>query len=141
MAETLDAVTQHLGRHGERAKIVVWAHNSHLGDARATEMGRRASSMSASSYARNMAPMRAGRVHDASRHRHGRFDWERRQSAARAPGTSRQATNDVSSGAADPLPPYLREGDSLAQELRNSRLERAIGVIYRPETERMSHYF
>jgi erythromycin esterase-like protein len=34
-----------------------------------------------------------------------------------------------------------REGDSLAQELRNSRLERAIGVNYRPETERMSHYF
>src|SRR5579872_1527242 len=38
MAETLDALTHHLG---PKSKIVVWAHNSHLGDARATEMGQR----------------------------------------------------------------------------------------------------
>ena len=38
MAETLDALVHHLGA---KAKIVVWAHNSHLGDARATEMGQR----------------------------------------------------------------------------------------------------
>ncbi len=38
MAETLDALTHHLGA---KSKIVVWAHNSHLGDARATEMGQR----------------------------------------------------------------------------------------------------
>src|SRR5207237_3884922 len=41
MAETLDALVAHLGRQGGRPKIVVWAHNSHLGDARATEMGER----------------------------------------------------------------------------------------------------
>ena len=40
MAETLDALVQHLG--AKDAKIVVWAHNSHLGDARATEMGQQA---------------------------------------------------------------------------------------------------
>ncbi len=39
MAETLDALVGHLGRAGRPAKVVVWAHNSHLGDARATEMG------------------------------------------------------------------------------------------------------
>src|SRR5205085_5140507 len=39
MAETLDALTAHLDRQLGRAKIVVWEHNSHLGDARATEMG------------------------------------------------------------------------------------------------------
>ena len=38
MAETLDALLEHLGRGGAPPKIVVWAHNSHLGDARATEM-------------------------------------------------------------------------------------------------------
>ena len=38
MVETLDALVQHLG--GKDAKIVVWAHNSHLGDARATEIGQ-----------------------------------------------------------------------------------------------------
>src|SRR5688572_29202198 len=41
MADTLDALLAHLSRNVPRAKIVVWAHNSHLGDARATEMGRR----------------------------------------------------------------------------------------------------
>ena len=40
MAETVDALVAHLTRQGRDAKIVIWAHNSHLGDARATEMGR-----------------------------------------------------------------------------------------------------
>ena len=35
----------------------------------------------------------------------------------------------------------LRDGGELATGLREPRLERAIGVIYRPETERVSHYF
>ena len=41
MAETLDALVEFLERNGTAAKVVVWAHNSHLGDARATQMGRR----------------------------------------------------------------------------------------------------
>ncbi len=41
MAETLDALVGHLERQGVRGKVAVWAHNSHLGDARATEMGER----------------------------------------------------------------------------------------------------
>jgi erythromycin esterase-like protein len=41
MVETLDALVAHLGRQGGCAKVVVWAHNSHLGDARATQMGQR----------------------------------------------------------------------------------------------------
>src|ERR1700704_6538193 len=41
MVETLDALMAHLGRQDGPAKIVVWEHNSHLGDARATEMGQR----------------------------------------------------------------------------------------------------
>src|SRR5258708_13125326 len=41
MAETVDVLIEYLGRQGGRAKVVVWAHNSHLGDARATEMGER----------------------------------------------------------------------------------------------------
>ncbi|HEX8201542.1 MAG TPA: erythromycin esterase family protein, partial [Isosphaeraceae bacterium] len=39
MAETLEELVEHLDRTGRRTKVVVWAHNSHLGDARATEMG------------------------------------------------------------------------------------------------------
>ena len=42
MAETLDELDGHLSRRrGRPARIAVWAHNSHLGDARATEMGER----------------------------------------------------------------------------------------------------
>ena len=41
MVETLDALVAHLERQGGQAKIAVWAHNSHLGDARATEMSQR----------------------------------------------------------------------------------------------------
>ena len=52
MADTLDALVDHLGRrNGRRAKAVVWDHNSHVGDARATELGRRGSATSASSSA------------------------------------------------------------------------------------------
>ncbi len=39
MADTLDALADHLRRRGQPARIVVWEHNSHLGDARATDMG------------------------------------------------------------------------------------------------------
>src|SRR5262249_35086421 len=41
MAKTLEALVAHLGRDDGAAKVVVWEHNSHVGDARATEMGRR----------------------------------------------------------------------------------------------------
>jgi erythromycin esterase-like protein len=41
MAGTLDALIDHLDRQLPRAKVVVWEHNSHVGDARATEMGAR----------------------------------------------------------------------------------------------------
>jgi erythromycin esterase-like protein len=41
MADTLRSLLAHVERHGERAKLVVWAHNSHVGDARRTEMGDR----------------------------------------------------------------------------------------------------
>src|SRR5438874_997349 len=39
MTETLEALAQHLGHSGRTARIAVWEHNSHLGDARATELG------------------------------------------------------------------------------------------------------
>jgi erythromycin esterase-like protein len=40
MADTLDALVRHLALRNRETKVVVWAHNSHLGDARATQMGR-----------------------------------------------------------------------------------------------------
>jgi len=40
MSETLDQLVAHLDRQGRQTKVVVWAHNSHLGDARATDMAQ-----------------------------------------------------------------------------------------------------
>jgi erythromycin esterase-like protein len=158
MAETLDALAAHLSRHGRPAKIVVWAHNSHLGDARATEMskrgelnvgqlvrqryGRAAVSVGFSTY--------SGTVTAAS-------DWdepaERKRVRPAMPESYEALFHTAAAGAersvggtASPtaLPSFLlllRDAGDLAEELRAPRLERAIGVIYRPDTERWSHYF
>jgi erythromycin esterase-like protein len=141
MVETLGALIKHLERRAA-AKIVVWAHNSHLGDARATEMGERGE-LNVGQLVRELFESDArlvgftthsGTVTAAS-------DWDapaERKQVRRAlrdsierlfhdTGTSHFALN-------------LRERPVLTS-LTSPRLERAIGVIYRPETERLSHYF
>jgi erythromycin esterase-like protein/predicted phosphoribosyltransferase len=143
MAETLDALVQHLGRHDERAKIVVWAHNSHLGDARATEMSRRGE-LNVGQLLRQKYSGDAVLVGFTTYHGTvtAASDWgapaERKRVRRALPGSYEAMFHD-----AQPARFLLtwREGDDVAGHLRNPRLERAIGVIYRPETERMSHYF
>ena len=75
MAETLDALTDHLG---SKAKIVVWAHNSHLGDARATEMGAQGRTKPRATRTPTLwERRRAGGIHDLSRNGDGgiRVGW------------------------------------------------------------------
>ena len=55
MAATLDALLDHFDRRGGRTKVVVWEHNSHIGDARATGMSTAVNSTSASSLASDTA--------------------------------------------------------------------------------------
>jgi erythromycin esterase-like protein len=159
MAETLDTLTAHLSRQGPRAKVVVWAHNSHLGDARATEMGQRgelnlgqlvrqrygheAFNIGFSTYTGTVtaatdwgAPAERKRVrpalpnsYEALFHMVGSNSHVERAVGARA--ADEQQRNFVL---------LLGAGD-IVEQLRTPRLERAIGVIYRPETERGSHYF
>src|SRR5262249_43029592 len=141
MAETLNALADFLGRRGGLTKVVVWAHNSHLGDARATQMGargewnvgqlvreregRNAESIGFTTY--------SGTVTAAS-------SWdapaERKNVRPALPG-SIEALFHRAEPARFLL--TLREGEAAAA-LRRPLLERAIGVIYRPETERVSHY-
>ena len=59
MAETLEALVAFLPRIGPPAKVVVWAHNSHLGDARATQMGARGEWNVGQLVRENMARMRS----------------------------------------------------------------------------------
>jgi erythromycin esterase-like protein len=146
MAETLDALEGHLARrhNAGRPKLVVWAHNSHLGDARATEMGRRRGELNVGQLVRERRGSDAflvgqlthtGQVTAAS-------DWDaaaenKRVVPSRA--DSYEAVMHASGIARFMLP--LRTGGDHVEALRPARLERAIGVIYRPETERQSHYF
>jgi erythromycin esterase-like protein len=145
MAETLDALVQHLGTTS--AKIVIWAHNSHLGDARATEMG-------------HQGQLNLGQL---ARQRYGK------QSVlvgfSTYTGTVTAASEWDGPAECKHVRPALpesyealfhrtgmskfllllkdrdKEHDETTLLLREPHLERAIEVIYQPQSERVSHYF
>jgi erythromycin esterase-like protein len=143
MAETLDALLSHFDRKGGQTRIVVWEHNSHIGDARATELGE-SGEWNVGQLARERYGSDAvligfssytGTVTAAS-------DWDRPAERKRVrpalPGSFEALFHEVT------VPDFLLplRGDSrLGEILSHPRLERAIGVIYRPSTERLSHYF
>ena len=144
MADTLDAVVAHLMRQrGEPPKLVVWAHNSHLGDARATELAARGElNIGQLLRERHGAACRsigfttyAGTVTAADEW--GGDDLRKRVRPALS-GSSEELLHQV--GMKEFAVPFGRAPQA-ADVLRAVRLERAIGVIYRPETERHSHYF
>jgi erythromycin esterase-like protein/predicted phosphoribosyltransferase len=143
MANTLDELVTHLQRQQGRSRIVVWAHNSHLGDARATEMGRQGEwNLGQLTRQRHSGKTTLlgfttyeGTVSAAS-------DWDapvERKQVRPALGGSFEMLFHQTDVPAFYLP--FTSGGEAARRLRESRLERAIGVIYRPETERFSHYF
>ena len=142
MAETLDALSAHLRSQGMEPKIVVWAHNSHLGDARATQMGA-AGELNVGQLVREKHgddsllvgfSTYTGTVTAAD-------DWgdpARRMHVRKALPESYEALlHEVEE------PDFVvdLQDDKSAEALDEERLERAIGVVYRPETERWSHYF
>jgi len=144
MAETLDALVAHLDRPGAPAKIVVWAHNSHLGDARATEMGRRRGELNLGQLARERYGRDAFLVGFTTHH--GTVTAAREWDAPAERKNVRPALDDSYEALfhATGLGRFLlglRTDKATAEALREARLERAIGVIYRPDTERASHYF
>jgi erythromycin esterase-like protein len=145
MAETLDALIPHLrsdnGPNGGR--IVVWAHNSHLGDARATEMGAQGElnlgQLVRQRYGDDVLSIGFSTYTGTVTAAH---DWDepaqRRIVRPGLPGSWEELLHETGEG--DFLFDIPKSG-VLADELRQPRLQRAIGVIYRPETERFSHYF
>jgi erythromycin esterase-like protein len=143
MADTLGRLLEHLGRRSAGPRVVVWAHNSHIGDARRTEMSRRGE-LNLGELARRRYggdcflvgfTTYSGSVSAASR-------WGgpvERKRVRPALASSYEALLHLTETPAFLL--GLRPGGAAAEALRRPRLERAIGVIYRPETERESHYF
>ncbi len=144
MMETLDALAHYLSQtNGTPAKIVVWEHNSHIGDARATEIGQQGE-WNVGQLARELYGEETrligfttyqGTVTAAS-------DWDvpaERKRVRPALAGSYEALFHQTGMARFLLP--LREKNPVTQALTDRRLERAIGVVYLPETERQSHYF
>jgi erythromycin esterase-like protein/predicted phosphoribosyltransferase len=136
MAETLEQLSAHLERTSGRAKVALWEHNSHLGDNRATELGQ-SGQLNVGQLVRERYGKAAllvgfttytGTVTAASQ-------WggpaERKNVRRALPGSWEEMFHEQE------IPAFLVD----TGELHGRRLERAIGVIYQPQTERVSHYF
>jgi len=141
MMDTLDAIHRHLGD----ARIVVWAHNSHVGDATATERGwGMPDELTLGQLCRERHPddtLLVGFTTD-----HGSVtaatnwdeDPERKTVRPAMDGSYEELFHAVG------IPRFVLDLGSLGEaagELHDPRLHRAIGVIYRPRTERQSHYY
>jgi erythromycin esterase-like protein len=144
MAETLDALVQHLSHtSGKPAKIVVWEHNSHIGDARATQLGQQGE-WNVGQLVRELYGDETRLIGFTTYHGTvtAASEWdapaERKRVRPALSGSYEEAFHHA--GIARFMLP-LRQKDAATQALFDRRLERAIGVIYRPETERQSHYF
>lgn len=139
MFETL---CQLLGAKGPEAKAVVWAHNSHIGNAAFTEMGQVRGELNIGQLVKERFGEEA-RLIGFGTHQGtvaAATDWdapmEVKQVRPSLEGSYERLSHDTG------LPRFLlhlrRSG--IGEALMEPRLERFIGVIYRPETERWSHY-
>jgi erythromycin esterase-like protein len=143
MFETL---CQLLEAKGPEAKAVVWAHNSHIGNAAHTEMGQVREELNIGQLAKERFGERARLIgfgtHSGTVAAADDWDEPMEVKAVRPslPGSYERLCHDSGVGR---FLLDLREGvagDALVEALIEPRLERFIGVIYRPETERWSHY-
>jgi erythromycin esterase-like protein len=139
--DTYEALREHLATDGAGDKLVIWAHNSHVGDARATEW-------------RHLNQISLGQL---MRERHGHDDvvliglsthtgtvtaarsWDEPAELAQLRpslrGSWERTLHEVG------LPRLFVSSREAGDVLDEERLTRAIGVIYQPETERASHYY
>jgi len=147
MMETLERLVGWIRvRDGGHGKVVVWAHNSHLGDCRATQMGRQGNQLNLGQLVREKWGKRCknigfttytgtvmaaddwgapGKVKKVVPAREDSFEWALNQR-----------------GESFFLPLAREEAcEEVEQDLGGEKLERAIGVIYLPHIERTSHYF
>lgn len=143
MADTFQRLVGHLERTGRSGKIVVWAHNSHLGDARATSMGR-AGEWNVGQLLRQRFDGQCRLIgfstYDGTVMATSDWDGEPERKQVRpARSDSYEGALHATGLAAFSL--VLERDTEVARALRGPMLERAIGVIYRPETEFRSHYF
>ena len=142
MFDTLSAL---LAFHGSDSRAVVWAHNSHLGDAAATEMAARGEhnvgQLCRRSFGSEAYLLGFGTDHGTVV---AATNWDEApelKTIRPAHAQSYEALCHQSGVPAFLLPLRQPRREEVREELTAPRLERAIGVIYRPETELQSHYF
>jgi erythromycin esterase-like protein len=144
MVQTLWAIERHLARERRPARIVVWAHNSHLGDASATEMGRERGEHNVGQLVRERCGAAAFLV-GLSTHTGtvtAACDWDHPARNRRVLPSRHDSVEGVMHATGhERFLLRLRDDAAASRALRHPLLERAIGVIYRPDTERQSHYF
>ena len=142
MTETLFALRDHLAKDGRPPKIAVWAHNSHLGDARATDMGS-SGEWNVGQLVRERCDGDAvligfttytGSVTATT-------DWDQPAQLKRVRPALEGSYEILFHQTEMPCFTLDLRDSQMKELLARPRLERAIGVIYRPETERLSHYF
>jgi erythromycin esterase-like protein len=143
MAETAQSILAYLKKFQKQPKLIVWAHNSHIGNAAATQMGKageinigqlmkekygdKAVSIGFTTY--------SGTVSAAS-------NWDGPVERKIVRPALENSYEDIFHQLDIPAFILLLNKDkALADAFLEEKLERAIGVIYKPETERMSHYF
>jgi erythromycin esterase-like protein len=139
MADTLELL---LRWRGPDAKAVVWAHNSHIGDARFTDMGERRDELNLGQLVReahgDAARLIGFGTHDGTVA--AADDWDAPMRIKNVnPSRPDSYERLMHDSGVERFLLDLREGDH-RDRLMEQRLERYIGVIYRPETERWSHY-
>ncbi len=142
MAETLQTIAVHLETENGAAKIVVWAHNSHLGDARATEMGERGE-WNVGQLVREKYGDQAVNIGFTTNTGTvtATFDWDEPARLKRVRPAIKDSYEKLFHETEIPNFFLNMRDAEIKKALSEPLLTRAIGVIYRPETERVSHYF
>jgi protein-L-isoaspartate(D-aspartate) O-methyltransferase len=141
MFDTIRSIKAHRGD----AKLIVWEHNSHVGDAGATEMAVRGEhnvgQLCRGAFGNDVYIIGFGTDHGTVAAAHAWDEPMQRMQVRPARADSYERLCHDSGVPAFLLPLREPARDALRDELADPRLERAIGVVYRPETELQSHYF
>ncbi|KAB2884465.1 MAG: erythromycin esterase family protein, partial [Kofleriaceae bacterium] len=141
MFDTLRSIITHRGD----GKVIVWEHNSHVGDASATEMAARGEhnvgQLCRQAFGDDVFVVGFGTDHGTVAAAHAWDEPMELMSVRPArPDSYERLCHDAG------VPAFLLHlrdpvREALVDELMDARLERAIGVVYRPDTELQSHYF
>lgn len=141
MFETLKTLLEH---HGPASKAIVWAHNSHIGNAAATEMGMRGEinigQLCRDAFGDKVYSIGFGTDHGTVA---ASSDWDGEMEVKHVRPAFAGSYERLCHESASPrfFLPLRGASGNLIAGLMKPRLERAIGVIYRPQTELQSHYF